>query len=88
MDNQWKVVGGFMVGAAAGVIAGLLTAPDSGKNTRKMIVDKGESLKNDLSSTIDETAKKTRKKYNEAVDNYASNGHDLLDSVRESIKVG
>lgn len=39
-----KVAGGLLAGAAAGAIAGILLAPDSGKNTRKKIADKTKKI--------------------------------------------
>jgi gas vesicle protein len=36
---------GAMIGAAAGIVAGLLTAPKSGKETRSDIKDKATELK-------------------------------------------
>ncbi len=87
MSNQWKTIGGFVLGATAGVIAGLLTAPSSGRATRKMIADRTESIKNDLTSSLEETAQTTKEKYNDRVENYAVNGKSLLESVKESMKL-
>jgi gas vesicle protein len=50
-DNQ-KVLLSFIVGAAAGVAAGMLLAPYSGKDSRKKIADKATNLSNDLSGQL------------------------------------
>jgi len=38
MNNQTKNWALFLLGAAAGAVAGVLMAPQSGKKTRKLIV--------------------------------------------------
>ncbi|MFT3936671.1 MAG: YtxH domain-containing protein [Chitinophagaceae bacterium] len=52
-----KVLLGFLAGAAAGALAGILLAPDKGSETRKKISKKtsdlGESLKGSFNDFID-----------------------------------
>ena len=55
MTNDQKVIVGFLVGAAAGALAGILLAPDSGDQTRKKIVSKANDLKDDLGSQLSST---------------------------------
>lgn len=43
---------GLVVAAAAGVIAGMLLAPEKGKDLRKKIADKGVELGNKVKDTI------------------------------------
>lgn len=50
-DNQ-KVLLSFVVGAAAGVAAGILLAPYSGKDSRKKIADNASKLSSDLSGQL------------------------------------
>ena len=50
-DNQ-KVLLSFIVGAAAGVAAGMLLAPYSGQDSRRRIADKASTLTNDLSGQL------------------------------------
>jgi gas vesicle protein len=52
MSNDQKVIVGFLCGVAAGALAGLLLAPNSGEETRKMISDKATDLKDDLSNQL------------------------------------
>lgn len=40
MSTTGKFLFGFVTGALAGATVGLLLAPDSGEETRKLIVDK------------------------------------------------
>ena len=52
-----KILLGFLAGAAAGAIAGLLFAPDKGSETRSKISKKtgelGESLKNSFNDFVE-----------------------------------
>ncbi|HCM76201.1 MAG TPA: YtxH domain-containing protein [Cytophagales bacterium] len=61
-----KVAGGMLAGAAAGAIAGMLLAPDSGKNTRKKIADKTKkaaaNVKGKVTSKVKEVAGKVKAK--------------------------
>ena len=55
MTNDQKVVVGFLCGVAAGALAGILLAPNSGEETRKIIADKATDLKDDLSNQLSST---------------------------------
>jgi gas vesicle protein len=57
MNNQ-KTLLSFVLGAAAGVAAGMLLAPSTGTDTRKKIVDTANSLKNDLGGQFGDTLNK------------------------------
>jgi len=52
MSSDQKVIVGFLLGAAAGTLAGILLAPNSGEETRKKIADKATDLKDELSTQI------------------------------------
>jgi len=43
--SKTKIAIGAIIGAAAGIIAGMLTAPKSGKETRADLKDKANELK-------------------------------------------
>ena len=53
-DNTKKVMQGFLIGAAAGVIAGLLLAPGSGKDTRQKLADSAKDLSDKFGSEFDD----------------------------------
>jgi gas vesicle protein len=57
MNNQ-KTLLSFVLGAAAGVAAGMLLAPSTGSDTRRKIVDTANSLKNDLGGQFGDTLNK------------------------------
>ncbi|MFN3317072.1 MAG: YtxH domain-containing protein [Raineya sp.] len=52
MSNGQKILLSFLAGAAAGVVAGLLIAPDSGKEIRKKIAKKASDIKDTLESRL------------------------------------
>jgi gas vesicle protein len=56
-SDALKVAGGLLAGAAAGALAGVLLAPDSGKNTRKKITAKSKKVASDVSGKVSKTIK-------------------------------
>lgn len=70
MSAKTKLVLGLVGAAAAGVVVGLLLAPDSGAATRKKITstagDWGSHLSDLFSSAKDEAANLKKKGYNAA----------------------
>lgn len=51
-NNSIQILFGFLAGAAAGAIAGILLAPDKGTNTRKNISDRANKIKVDANERI------------------------------------
>ncbi|MBM3209867.1 hypothetical protein FJZ39_00785 [Candidatus Saccharibacteria bacterium] len=69
MKQFHKIALSTVVGAVAGVVAGYLTAPQSGASTRTSIKDRARSLKkngaqkvNAARSSVDKKVQSTRKK--------------------------
>jgi gas vesicle protein len=56
--NTQKSLLSFIIGAAAGVAAGMLIAPTTGADTRRKIADKANTLKNDLGGQFGDTLNK------------------------------
>ena len=60
MSDSFKVLFGMIIGAAAGVVAGVLIAPAPGKETREKVQDKTiellEGIKDLLAKNAEETA--------------------------------
>ena len=61
-----KFLIGFALGAIGGLVAGILLAPDSGKATRKKIVDKTNKIKQDL----EDLAEAAKESIADSVDEY------------------
>lgn len=62
-----KLVLGILGGVAAGAVLGLLLAPDSGKNTKKKIFNKGKRF-----------AGEVKDKFEDLYKNMSNNHEDLL----------
>lgn len=57
-DNTKNVLQGLLIGAALGVLAGILLAPSSGKDTRKKLSDSTKDLKNKAGSQLEDALNK------------------------------
>ncbi len=51
-ESTGKMLGGLIIGAAAGAVAGLLFAPDKGSVTRKKITDKAKETGGNIKETV------------------------------------
>ena len=58
-----RFLAGFVVGGAIGAVAGILLAPKSGEETRKLLSDSAQ----DIARRADETAKQIQSKADDAV---------------------
>ena len=90
---------GIIIGAVAGVVTGLLTAPKSGKETRQDIKNKAGELKGSAERKLKEAHKELDKLSNEAkakakelqgkakdeMDSYAKKADDLKERVKGAI---
>ncbi len=57
-ENTKNVIQGFLIGAAAGIVAGLLLAPGSGKDTRKKIADSAKDLSDKFGTEFEDALSK------------------------------
>jgi len=70
--SSGKIVLGVLAGLAAGALLGILFAPDSGVNTRKKIVRKGEEYMDDM-----------KEKFNDFIDHVAEKVEKNKEDVKE-----
>jgi gas vesicle protein len=63
MKDFSKVMLSFIVGALAGAAAGILLAPDSGKNTVKKIKDSIDDLSAKAKDSINDISEKAKKSF-------------------------
>ena len=52
MDRHHKILYGFGTGVIIGAAAGLLLAPKTGKETRKIVADRAGSIRNRAAGTL------------------------------------
>ncbi|HMG84053.1 MAG TPA: YtxH domain-containing protein [Ferruginibacter sp.] len=67
-----KVIAAVLLGAAAGVIAGVLLAPDKGSVTREKIKEAGGDLKDKFKDTFNEFVDGIKEKYDNAKEGHTT----------------
>ena len=55
MSTAIKVLSGFIAGAAIGTIAGIIIAPDKGRNTLKKIKEESKHLSDEIVGSLSNT---------------------------------
>ncbi len=76
-----KFIAGFVVGGAIGAIAGILLAPKSGEETRKLLSDSTQ----DLVKRADETAKQIQSKAEDAVSELQKKGEEIKAKLQDLV---
>lgn len=85
MNNTAKIITGVIAGAAAGAISGILLAPDSGKNTRKKIVNGTNDMVENLKEEMKTKAEEAKGTYNESVERAAKSTKNGVDMAKEKL---
>ncbi|MBE7712852.1 MAG: YtxH domain-containing protein [Cyanobacteria bacterium SIG26] len=76
-----RFLAGFIVGGAIGALAGLLLAPKSGEETRKILADKAQ----EMAKRADETAKQIQTKADDVVSDLQKKGDEIKDKLQDLI---
>lgn len=87
MNTKVKFLGAFVAGVALGVTAGVLIAPDSGRKTRKKLLDESRKIKDQFSDSLSRTLDTAKDTYNKKLEDYAKSGKSALDSAKETLKM-
>ena len=74
-----KFIAGFIVGGAIGAVAGILLAPKSGEETRKIIADNAK----DMARRADETAKQIQSKADDALSELQKKGDEIKNKLQD-----
>jgi len=80
MNNAGRVLLGFVAGAAAGAVVGILMAPDNGEKTRKMIADKSNKLKVDLNNKMQQGIEK--------MNSLTDSAFNLINTYKDKVQEG
>ncbi len=78
-SNKTKVVGGTIVAVAAGYVLGILTAPRSGKSTRKQIATKA----NEAVTQIEKQLKDMYKQSQEMIDKFNKDNPKMSQGLKD-----
>ena len=76
-----RFLAGFIVGGAIGAIAGILLAPKSGEETRKILADTAQ----DMAKRADETAKQIQVKADDVVSDLQKKGDEIKEKLQDLI---
>jgi gas vesicle protein len=91
-NNILSILGGMLVGSLAGAVTMLLLAPQSGKDTRKQIQEKGIELRDRTSELVGDTITQVRSQANKITVGLKDRGQELavkqLDQVSEAAQAG
>ncbi|MEQ8925387.1 MAG: YtxH domain-containing protein [Fulvivirga sp.] len=87
MNNTIKATLSFVTGVTAGAILGILTAPSSGKKTRKRIVDEIDTTKSTLEEMANAKLDEAKRLLNWTVEEEAQKGHQAINKAKEKVKV-
>ena len=85
MNNESKILSGFILGALAGGAVGILFAPMSGKRTRKKIQKQTQRLVDDAKDTLVDAADDVVVKVNEGIQDLSTKSKDSIEKLREKI---
>jgi len=91
-NNILSILGGMLVGSLAGAVTMLLLAPQSGKDTRKQIQEKGIELRDRTTELVGDTMTQVRSQANKITVGLKDRGQELavkqLDQVSEAAQAG
>ena len=91
-NNILSIVGGMLVGSLAGAVTMLLLAPQSGKDTRKQIQEKGIELRDRTTELVGDTMTQVRSQANKITVGLKDRSQELavkqLDQVSEAAQAG
>ncbi len=82
-----KNLAGIILGAAAGIAAGILLAPDSGNKTRKTLGKESGKWKSNFDKEFNDGIDLLLKSLSKGIDQYSKKGQKSLSELRKNIKM-
>lgn len=74
MNSSGKILTALVAGAALGVVAGILFAPDKGSETRKKLKEKGRKFRKDVKDKFREG----KAKFEEMAENMKEKAEEMV----------
>jgi gas vesicle protein len=91
-SNTLNVLVGMVIGGLVGAVAMLLLAPQSGKDTRRQIQEKGIELRDRTTEMVEDTLAQVRTNANKITTSLKDYGQELaveqLENVSEAAQAG
>ena len=84
-NNTLSVLGGMLLGALAGAVTMLFLAPQSGKDTRRQIQEKGIELRDRTTEMVEDTIAQVRTKANKITMGLEDRGRELAVEQLENV---
>jgi len=81
-----KSLPGILIGLAAGVVLGMLVAPEKGKSTRKRVSNETDSFFKDLQDQLQSGIDNIKTQYNDFVETSASRTKDAVGQAERRAK--
>ncbi len=85
--NISKIILASSLGLAAGTLTGILSAPRSGKRTRKFISDEVKAKMTKLEYETEKKMGELKQTYNEKLDAFTTQGKSFLDKTHEKVSL-
>ena len=86
-NNNGKLIGAILLGAAIGGALGILFAPDKGSETRRKIASKGNDLTDAVKEKFEAIVNKFKKEVEavkEQANDFADNGKSAVEKLNKS----
>lgn len=81
-----KNLNGIIIGALAGIAAGILLAPDSGTKTRKILGKESGKWRTGFEKQLNENVDSILRSLTKAIDEYSKKSQRSLKELRKSVK--
>lgn len=82
-----KNLNGLIIGAIAGIAAGILLAPESGNKTRRTLGKESTKWKSDFEKQLNENVDAILKNLAKAIEQYSKKSQKSIAELRKSVKV-
>ena len=81
-----KLLPGIIIGALAGIAAGVLLAPEDGESTRKKLSKDGNKLKSEFERSVNDGIVSFLDSVSKAIDEYAKEGQKAAKKAKKKNK--